>query len=153
MAIFNACVRPLVLSLFIFASQGTSHATDLVGFAESVVDGDEFVLCISGACQNIRLCGIDTPSSGTPGHQDTVTALSKLVLGERVVCRLVGEGSVCDGRTNKISAGRVVAQCFVQESTVDVAGTLVEAGLACDRLSGTGGYYSKDHAERQCPLR
>jgi endonuclease YncB( thermonuclease family) len=153
MAIYSGFFRLLILSLLICAWPETSEATDLVGFAESVVDGDEFVFCVSGACQNIRLCGIDTPSSGKPGYQDTVTALGKLILGERMVCRPVGEGSACDGLTNRISRGRLVAQCFVQGSTVDVAGTLVEGGLACDRVQSTGGHYSKNHVEWQCPLR
>lgn len=153
MATFSAFIQPLVFSLFIVAWHQTSHAADLVGFAESVVDGEEFVLCIAGACQNIRLCGIETPSAGNPGHEEAITALSKMVLGERILCRPVGEGSVCDGRTNSTSRGRLVAQCFVVKSGADIAGTLVDSQLACDRVHRSGGYYSKDRVERQCPLQ
>jgi endonuclease YncB( thermonuclease family) len=130
----------------------SSRAEDLGGYGESLVDGDEFVLCESAEkCLKIRLCGINTPSKGTEGHEATMEALGKLVLGQRVLCRPVGEGSVCDGLTARDSYGRTVAQCFVAGATVDVAAELVNGGFACDRVKQSNGYYSKDFPDRQCP--
>jgi len=125
-------------------------AADLHGTGQSVVDGDQFILCESGACTDIRLCGIHTPSKGTPRYEDTIALLAKLVVGKKVLCRPVGQGSVCDGLTGAQSRGRTVAQCFVEEATVDVAGAMVTAGFGCDSVDLSGGYYSKDHPERQC---
>ncbi len=129
---------------------GPARAADLHGIGKSVTEGDEFVLCEVGACTDIRLCGLDTPSRGRPGYDATVAALAKLVVGKPVLCRPVGEGSVCDKHTAKISRGRTVAQCFVEEYAIDVAGALIAAGLGCDRSKGSGGYYSKDHPEWEC---
>jgi endonuclease YncB( thermonuclease family) len=126
------------------------RAADLHGSGRSVVDGDQFILCESNACADIRLCGIDTPSRGRPKYGETVAALTKLVVGVKVLCRPVGEGSVCDGLSGKTSRGRTIAQCFVQEGSVDVGGALVAAGLGCDRADLSGGYYSKDHPEWRC---
>jgi endonuclease YncB( thermonuclease family) len=129
-----------------------SLAEDLAGYGESLVDGDEFILCQSAdSCRNIRLCGINTPSKGSEGHAASLDALGKLVLGQPVLCRPVGEGSVCDGLAARESAGRIVAQCFVVGATVDVAAELVSGGFACDRVEQSNGYYSKDLPDRQCP--
>ena len=76
------------------ASANPSMATDLHGSGQSVVDGDEFILCEGNACTNIRLCGIDTPSKGKPGYDKTISALTKLVVGKKVLCRPVSQGSV-----------------------------------------------------------
>jgi endonuclease YncB( thermonuclease family) len=73
-----------------------------------------------------------------------------MVINQEVTCRQVDEGTVCDGRANPVSRGRTVAQCFVKNGTIDVAASLVTAGLGCDRTRQTGGAYSKDHPERQC---
>jgi endonuclease YncB( thermonuclease family) len=145
--------RSVQIALFLIAALAGANpgiAADLLGSGQSVVDGDEFVLCEGKACMNIRLCGIDTPSKGQPGHEDAVSALQQLVVGQRVVCRPVNEGSVCDGISGSKSRGRTIAQCFVQQATIDVAGSLVSAGLGCDRIDRSGGFYSKDHPDRQC---
>ncbi|MDP9138562.1 MAG: hypothetical protein M3N38_10365, partial [Pseudomonadota bacterium] len=145
----RASARLSVLAVLLaFCPAGPVAATDLGGYAESLVDGDEFILCEQGNCLNIRLCGINTPSKGTDGHAATTDALGKLILGKRVLCRPVGEGSVCDGLTARESAGRTVAQCFVDDGSVDVAGELVNGGFACDRPSRSDGHYSKDRPDR-----
>ena len=141
----------IVIFFIVLASANPSMATDLHGSGQSVVDGDEFILCEGNACTNIRLCGIDTPSKGKPGYDKTISALTKLVVGKKVLCRPVSQGSVCDHRMAPISFGRTVAQCFVEEATVDVAGVLIAARLGCDRVKGTKGFYSKDHPEWECP--
>jgi endonuclease YncB( thermonuclease family) len=144
-------IRLFVLAvLFIPCWSISSHAVDLDGVGDSVVDGDEFILCKDGKCLNIRLCGIDTPSKGAEGHAAAIDALGKLVLGEQVLCRPVGEGSVCDGLIPADSRGRTVAQCFANGGTVDVAAQLVNGGFACDREKRSGGSYSKDHPDRKC---
>ena len=125
-------------------------AGDLYGVVKRVTDGDEFVFCAGDACANIRLCGIDTPSNGKPGYKETITALESLVLEKKVACRPLGDGSVCDDFRGLDNRGRTIAQCFVEEATVDVAGALVAAHHACDRTKDSGGYYSKDHPERRC---
>jgi micrococcal nuclease len=125
-------------------------AADLYGSGQSVVDGDEFILCEGEACTDIRLCGIDTPSRGKRGYGETIAALTNLVVNKQIQCRPIGEGSVCDGRSGATSRGRTIAQCFVDQATVDVAGALVSAGLGCDRTDQSGGYYSKDHPEWDC---
>ena len=125
-------------------------AKDLHGEGKSVVDGDEFILCEGSACVNIRLCGIDTPSKDKPGYEETISALTNMVVGKQVECRPLGEGSVCDDHRGLDNRGRTIAQCFVEEATVDVGAALVEARHACDRKKDSGGFYSKDHPEWQC---
>jgi micrococcal nuclease len=144
------CVHTALFLTIVLASANPSLAKDLHGSGQSVADGDEFVLCEGEACTNIRLCGIDTPSKGQPGHEEAVSALAQLVVGQKVKCRPVGEGSICDGFSGSRSRGRLVAQCFIHGATVDVAARLVSAGLGCDRSDRSGGFYSKDHVEWQC---
>jgi endonuclease YncB( thermonuclease family) len=142
-----------VLVVVPIATTGNSAAAaDLTGIGGQVVDGDEFTLCHLGGCQRIRLCGIDTPSKGHPAYLATITALADLVMNQEVICRVVGNGSVCDGYSASTSRGRIVAQCFIKGPTtsIDVAAALVETGFACDRVSSSGGYYSTDHPEREC---
>ena len=143
-------VQITVVLVGLLAITGPGRAADLHGTGKSVTEGDEFVLCEAGACTDIRLCGLDTPSRGRPGYDATVAALAQLGVGKTVLCRPVGEGSVCDRRTEGVSRGRRVAQCFVEGATIDVAGALIAAGLGCDRSKGSGGYYSKDHPEWEC---
>jgi endonuclease YncB( thermonuclease family) len=143
-------LRMLVLPIVALTSANIALAADLHGSGKSVVDGDEFILCEGNACADIRLCGIDTPSKGKPRYEETISALTKLVVGNNVECRPVGEGSVCDGRTRATSRGRTVAQCFVKGATVDVAEALVSAGLGCDNVKRSGGHYSKGHPDSKC---
>ena len=140
------CLSGIVL----LAVANIGQAADLHGSGQAIVDGDEFILCERGACADIRLCGVDTPSRGKPGYGETVAALTNLVVGKKVLCRPVGEGSVCDGKSGPASAGRTIAQCFIEEGTVDVAGALVAAGRGCDRADLSGGHYSKDRPELRC---
>jgi endonuclease YncB( thermonuclease family) len=140
----------LALGLFVASLTEVSHATDLTGVVERLNDSDEFFFCAADSCFSIRLCGVDTPSEGRPGHDETMAALGELILNKQVLCRPVGEGSVCDGFASRISRGRLVAQCFVDDS-LDIAGFLIERKLGCDRKQQSGGYYSKDDPERACP--
>jgi micrococcal nuclease len=139
-----------ILSTVSLAGSISCWAGDLHGLGKSVLDGDEFVLCEGNSCVNIRLCGIDTPSKDKPGYTESISALSKMVVGKNVECRPLGEGSVCDDHRGLDNRGRTIAQCFVEEATVDVGAALVAARHACDRIRDSGGFYSKDHPEWQC---
>ncbi len=145
----NRVLAKIILALLIFCLPELALAQDLKGKAERLNDADEFFFCSPETCFSIRLCGIDTPSKNQPGYERSIAGLGNLILDKQIICRPVGDGSVCDGRTERISDGRLVAQCFVGKA-VDVAGDLVERGLACDRADRSGGYYSKDHPERLC---
>jgi endonuclease YncB( thermonuclease family) len=143
----------LAVSLFLIAVlpvAGPSMAADLHGMGQAIVDGEEFTLCDKGECVRIRLCGVDAPSSGQVGFGESISALTKLVINQVVLCRPLGQGSVCDDYPQSQSQSRITAQCFTENGTVDVAASLVTAGLECDRTDRSGGYYSKDHPEWKC---
>jgi endonuclease YncB( thermonuclease family) len=150
----NIMVRHFLVSsvaaIVVSTDSNNCYAMDLHGVGTSVKDGDQFMLCENDACTDIRLCGLDTPSRGKRGYDEAIATLSKLVVGKKVLCRPVGEGSICDGMTAPTSRGRTVAQCFVDDDTVDVAAAIIAAGLGCDRAQATGGHYSKDNPKLQC---
>ena len=139
-----------VISIFFIAGIARSHAAEFSGLVKSVIDGDDIVVCAdSDSCTRIRLCGIDAPERECPGYIEAGTALRALVEGKRVRCVQVGDGTPCDGRSKPTNRDRAVAQCFIDGS--DVAGSLVERGLACDWQRFSGGYYSRSGKGRACP--
>src|SRR5215216_4707262 len=105
-------------------------SAELSGRVMNVVDGDDFVLCVGGTCTQIRLCGIDAPEQGCAGCRDARDALRALVEGKERPLHPSQRRSVCDGRSRSTSGKRIVAQCFLDNT--DIAGALVERGLACD---------------------
>jgi len=128
----------------------SSNAAEFSGLVKTVIDGDDIVVCVdSGSCTDIRLCGIDAPERECPGYREAGAALRDLVEGKRVRCVQVGGGTPCDGRSKPTNRERVVAQCFIDGT--DVAGRLVERGLACDWERFSGRYYSRGGKGRACP--
>ena len=131
------------------AENGTAFAADIIGRADKVVDGDTLWVCDQTACHKIRLCGIDAPELESPKGIAARKALEALVDGQTIRCMPVGEGTVCDGRSNRTSYDRIVAQCFADRT--DLADELVSAGIACDWVKFSGGHYSQDRPDLACP--
>ena len=118
-------------------------ATEMIGQGKYVPDGDTFELAMSSHSQMIHICGIDAPESGQPGSREAWKKLSELVYGKTVSCVQVNQppGTVCDRRSKPTNRDRVVAQCFVDGR--DIAAELVQAGVACDWVRFSGGYYQR----------
>jgi endonuclease YncB( thermonuclease family) len=145
---FVAGIPLSIASLMLFAH--ASLSADIVGRAENLLDGDTIEVCDELRCTAVRLCGVDAPESGEPGFQDSVTGLKKIAGGRSVRCRPVEEGTVCDGRAARTSGNRVIAQCFLNGTNVDIATELVASGLACDWVRYSGGHYSENNTGVQC---
>jgi endonuclease YncB( thermonuclease family) len=122
-------ILALALGLFIFASTAAT--------ANSVVDGDTLFV----GRLKYRLCGIDAPERGEPGAQASTDHLRYLIKGKTITCRPVGEGPPCDGRSERKSHDRIVAQCFVDGQ--DIAAEMVRSGHAKDWPKFSGGYYAR----------
>jgi endonuclease YncB( thermonuclease family) len=125
-------------------------AADIVGRAEKFQDGDTFQVCYETGCTVVRLCGIDAPERNHPGYEASLAGLKKLVGGKSVRCRPVEEGTVCDGRAARLSGSRVIAQCFLNGTNVDIANEMVASGFACDWVRYSGGRYSENNTGEQC---
>ena len=52
---------------------------------------------------------------------------------------LLGEGTVCDGKSKPKSRDRIVAQCFLDK--LDIAEEMAKSGTACDWPKFWGGHY------------
>src|SRR5262245_974334 len=113
------------------ALPATSRADDLVGTVGTVYDGDTFGLCDAEKCTRIRICGIDCPEAKRSGYQQSKEALERLLAGQTIRCRPVGDGTVCDGRSKRWNRGRLVAQCFLPDGT-DIAAAMIRNGICCD---------------------
>jgi micrococcal nuclease len=135
-------------SIFWPAVIADSDAAEFSGVVRAVIDGDDIELCADGgSCRDIRLCGIDAPEEWCGRSYDEAReALRALVKDKRVRCIQVGEGTPCDGRSKPTNRGRIVAQCFVEDT--DLAARLVERGVACDWERFSGGAL---FAQRQRP--
>jgi endonuclease YncB( thermonuclease family) len=105
--------------------------------ADSVIDGDTLYV----GRLKYRLCGIDAPERGQPASQAAADHLRYLTKGKTINCRPVGEGTPCDGRSERKSHDRVVAQCFVDGQ--DIAAEMVRSGHAKDWPKFSGGYYAR----------
>jgi endonuclease YncB( thermonuclease family) len=125
-------------------------AADIVGQVEKFRDGDTFEVCYETGCTRIRLCGIDAPNPSRPGFETSLAGLKKIIGGKSVRCRPVEEGTVCDGRAARTSLDRVIAQCFLNGSNVDIANEMVAGGFACDWVRYSGGHYSENNTGVQC---
>jgi micrococcal nuclease len=135
---------------FAILSTPEAIAADIVGRAEKVLDGDTFQVCYETGCTLIRLCGIDAPNPGYPGFETSLAGLNKIVGSKSVRCRPVEEGTVCDGRTARTSRSRIIAQCFLNGTDVDIANEMVAGGFACDWVRYSGGHYSENNTGEQC---
>jgi endonuclease YncB( thermonuclease family) len=136
-------------STFMTAVLTVSAAAQFAGRA-TVIDGDDIELWTeSGPPKRIRLCGIDAPEPTCPGYEQATKQLRALVEGKQIRCIQVGGGTPCDGRSKPENRDRIVAQCFVENA--DIAGSLVERGLACDWERFSGGHYSRSGKGRACP--
>jgi endonuclease YncB( thermonuclease family) len=142
-------LQVVVLSIFYVVAVAANAAAQFSGRA-AVVDGDDIELSAdAGPPKRIRLCGIDAPEQGCPGYGEAIREFRTLVEGKQVRCIQVGAGTPCDGRSKSENRGRIIAQCFVENT--DVAGRLVERGVACDWKKFSGGYYSRNGKGRACP--
>jgi endonuclease YncB( thermonuclease family) len=119
----------LTLGSFVFAP--------CAAMADSVIDGDTLFV----GRLKYRLCGIDAPERGQPGSQAATDHLRYLTKGRTIACKPVGEGTPCDGRSERKSHDRIVAQCFVDGK--DIAAEMVRSGHAKDWPRFSGGHYAR----------
>lgn len=126
-----------ILAMLICLLSFQASAEEWNSTVSRVIDGDTFQL--SRPLIKIRLCGVDTPERGQSGYREATQFTKRLVAGNAVQCRTVGEGTPCDGRSRKKSGERFVAQCFVEGS--DIAMELVKAGHACAWKEFSGSHY------------
>lgn len=158
-------VATLLLVLLFSALAG---AETLTGTVDKIVDGDTFWICEDNACHKIRLCGIDAPEKGKisdfwlsdnfgyDADMNYAEAALKLMVerGKTVRCVPVGEGTICDGRSQAKNGDRVVAQCFTKNldgDEFDLSGALVDARLAGDWVKFSGGHYARRGFGHVCP--
>jgi endonuclease YncB( thermonuclease family) len=141
----------LVFAILIALAVSPAQSADLIGHVPAVADGDTFTLCAGAQCERIRLCGIDAPERGDALSAEATRAVRSMTDGATVRCTPVGEGTVCDGRSNRRNGNRLVAQCFVGDK--DIAAELVRQGLACDWEKFSGGHYGRVAGGAVCPPR
>jgi endonuclease YncB( thermonuclease family) len=122
-------ILAVALGLSVFAS--------VAAMADSVVDGDTVYV----GRLKYRLCGIDAPERGQPGSQAATDHLRYLTKGKTINGKPVGEGTPCDGRLERKSHDRIVAQCFVDGR--DIAAEMVRSGHAKDWPKFSGGHYAR----------
>lgn len=95
---------------------------------------DGATLVING--DRIKICGIQDTQNEASAAQ-----LVALVDGKQVSCRLVGDGTPCDGRTPTRFYDSFQGQCFVDGD--DVAALMVDSGAARDLPFISGGHYAR----------
>lgn len=96
----------------------------------SVVDGDT----IETSAGTVRIIGIDAPERGVCGYAEASTLVSSLLLpGDRIVLVLP------EGQNPQDTYGRMLRYVDTAEG-VDVAASLLTAGLAVARYDSTDGY-------------
>jgi endonuclease YncB( thermonuclease family) len=126
----------------------SAHAATLEGRVNWVIDGDTFDMQINGKTTRIRICGINSPERGERGYEKAKNYLHDRILNRIVRCIPIGEGTVCDGRSKRMSQNRLVAQCFVDKQ--DIALPMIESGNACDWPHFSGGHYQKTTSKSVC---
>ena len=62
-----------------------------------------------------------------------------MIEGKTVHCLQVGEGTVCDERSQPTSRDSIVAQCFLDK--IDITEQMTRSGTACDSPEFSGGEY------------
>lgn len=132
------------LGVLIAVGLGTwaTAAEPMRGTMRSVDDGDSFQLCQGQRCVRVRLCGIDAPERRDARYAEAKTALRSLLAGKPITCRVVGNGTPCDGRSKPKNRDRSIAQCFLPDGS-DVAAHMVRRRLACDWETYSGGHYAR----------
>lgn len=97
--------------------------------AAAVVDGDT-LRCESVENENgrVRLARIDTPERGEAGFEEASRALTGLIKGRRVVCRLVDANPFVEGFQPLDKYGRPVARC--KAGGVDLSEAQLRGGFA-----------------------
>jgi endonuclease YncB( thermonuclease family) len=136
------------ISLFVAAATFPAAASEILGKVTHIVDGDTFDMLSGDETIRIRVCGVDSPERGHKGYRDATEELHALIAGRDLRCVRVGEGSVCDGRSNRKSGKRFVAQCFVDGS--DIAAEMIAAGATCDWPKFSGGHYQNVGIQNVC---
>src|SRR5262245_59582399 len=96
---------------------------DVIGRVRYIDEDNTFDLCVHDTCNTIRLCGINAPEKDQVGYFASKQALTMLVSGQILHCLGVGDGSVCDGRSKRMSYDRLVAQCFT--GNIDIGEAMV----------------------------
>jgi len=139
-------IVPLALAL----SAHYVLAADIVGRAEKLHGGATLEVCYETGCTIVRLCGIDAPRSTDTDYAASLAGFKKIAAGRSVRCRPVEEGTVCDGRAARFSGKRVIAQCFLNGTNIDIANEMVAGGFACDWVRYSGGHYSENNTGEQC---
>jgi micrococcal nuclease len=144
-------LRVTLVGILLVAAISLGDAAEFSGRVKAVIDGDDIVLCDGGgSCRQFRLCGINAPESKCRAtYKRARDGLRGLALDKMARCIQVGDGTPCDGKSKPTNRGRIVAQCFI--GTTDIAGSLVERGLACDWEMFSGGYYSRNGKGLACP--
>ena len=104
---------------------------------ERVIDGDTFVA--SG--RKIRIWGIDAPERGTPLFRVSTMYLETILQDPKLACKFV----------EKDRYKRDVMQCYVSGS--DIAGMMVQMGMAKDYTRYSDGHYMFEEAEAKEHLR
>jgi endonuclease YncB( thermonuclease family) len=125
-------MRPPVLLILVPLAFAPAAAT-----ADSVIDGDTLYV----GRLKYRLFGIDAPARGQLGSQAAADHLRYLTMGKTINRRPVGDGTPCDGRSERMSHDRIVAQFFVDGR--DIAAEMVRSGHAKDWPTFSGGYYAR----------
>jgi len=80
-----------------------------------------------------------SPVDGHAWAVQAAGALASLIEGKTVHCLQVGEGTVCDRRSNPTSRDRMVGQCFI--GALDIAEEMAKSGMVCDWPKFSGGHY------------
>lgn len=143
--------RALIAIGLLFGMTASAMAGTLLGFPDRIIDGDSFTLCEGRACKQVNLCGIEAPSEGAEGFQESSDALMTILGGNLIKCVQVGGGTPCDEKGKPTDGDAIVAQCFV--GTRDIAVDMVKHGFACDLASLSGGHYSADGEGEACKTR
>ncbi len=125
-----AALRPMAvcLGLLLAALPRPSVASDIAGTVARVVDGDTFRL--RGVGPAIRVWGLDAPERAERGGPAATRALSDMIAGERLACRVV------DVDRYK----RLVALCQLADGR-DIAAEMIAAGVATEYCRYSRGYY------------
>lgn len=100
----------------------------LLGAVTRVVDGD--TLRLDGQAQGIRIWGLDAPERDTPGGPAATRALTELVAGRTLSCRV----------RDRDHYGRAVGQCFLPDGT-DVTAAMIASGTAREYCRYSNGHY------------
>lgn len=132
----RSTITAMFAVLFILNMGMPTHAQTISGTVERVIDGDTFLYDYG---VRIRLCGIDAPPRRQADGKESASFLSDIIKGKVIMCRMVGGGTPCDGRSEAVSFNRIVSQCFLDDN--DIAEIMTTGGHAKDDFRYSNGYY------------